>query len=644
MKKTLSIGMAKLCLVLLCMFTITSCKKDSILDQSRKKRDAPITKITYTEFLDNVDLSSLGVLRPKFKTSNLSEKIMAIGDEGLTSDLFIYTDSIQKMKTEDGTSYVFSMPISSPHAVSFRNLTIHVNKSNKTNAFITTYTPSRKWISDWKLNHHIKYEGDVSFAPLRMEALNIKEALKVEKVDQGDKLMSVGNKTMLTQVCDTYSITTYTAYGCSDGNHMPWDDACVWNWEGSEVPSGEYRGGYTPHNTLFTACSTIDLGYGGGSGEGSGGGGSTPTPPPNYDPCNGGVPTVSTTFEKGTRLMKLPPNPCDGVDPGPIDPPSEPSLSLEQSTLLANPLINQTGEIRNFIVNNPAISSELHNLLSEEDYSYESQVAAAMMIKGSLSGQVNVPNAQTLYANVSSAIPATINPDLGLYFATYFSTECAIIKFQHPDWPKWKVFYHASKEMLHMALDGIGFVPMYGEVADIANGVIYLVEGDGVNASLSMIGAIPIAGWWATGAKYAKKTLNLANGSKTTLKWVAYGNNAIHFGNRSQLRKVLGLLKGDLRQAHHIIPWAKAGHRAIQKAARSKKFFHLNEALNGIPLNQLVHSGSHAHYDDLVQLKLDQIDVNLSPEETYDEIINIIGDIRNAINSYPNIPLNQLIF
>ncbi len=70
----------------------------------------------------------------------------------------------------------------------------------------------------------------------------------------------------------------------------------------------------------------------------------------------------------------------------------------------------------------------------------------------------------------------------------------------------------------------------------------------------------------------------------------------------------------------------------------------MNEALNGIPLNSLVHNGSHANYDNLVQLKLDQINVNLSPEETYDEIVNIIGDIRNAINSYPNIPLNQLIF
>ncbi|RDC57401.1 hypothetical protein DU508_09605 [Pedobacter chinensis] len=174
--------------------------------------------------------------------------------------------------------------------------------------------------------------------------------------------------------------------------------------------------------------------------------------------------------------------------------------------------------------------------------------------------------------------------------------------------------------------------------------MIYLVEGDGTNATLSVLGAIPIAGWWATGAKFAKKTLNLGNGSKTTLKWVSIAGNKIHFGYRGQLRKVLQLAKGDARQAHHIIPWAMYANKAIQKAAKSKHPFHMNEALNGIPLNTLIHNGSHANYDAIVQRKLDLIPENLTPEQTYSAILEIIGDIRNAINSYPNIPLNQLIF
>ncbi|QIL42070.1 hypothetical protein G7074_24060 [Pedobacter sp. HDW13] len=639
MKMTLSIGKAMACLALLCTLVIASCKKELAISPSYGKIEEPIKKITYDEFLRSVDIGSFGVLKEKFKSSGSRERVMSIGDQTYHHDLAIYTDTIQKIINKNSVSYIFKMPLTSARAISFRNLTIEI-KDDKTSAFITTYTPSQKWINERRKTNYLQYDGAVSFAPIQLESLNLKEALSIVKTEGRDKLMAAGNKNMLAQICIGYTIMTTSAYGCSNGNHMPWDEGCPWNF-GGVVPPGDHAGGYTTNVEVYEVCQLTETAsdYGGG-----GGGSSTPTPPPNYNPCDGGIPTVSVAFEKGTRLMALPPNPCDGVDPGPIDPPSEPSLSLGQSTLLANSLINQTGEIRNFIVNNPSISNELNDLVSEDDYSFESQVAAAMMIKGTLSNQINTPNSQTLYTNISSTIPTTINPDLGLYFATYFSTECAIIKFEHPDWPKWKVFYYASKEMLHLALDGVGLIPVYGEVADLANAVIYLVEGDGVNATLSAIGVIPIAGWWATGARYAKKTLNLANGSKTTLKWVAYAGNAIHFGNRSQLRKVLNLAKGDLRQAHHIIPWAKSAHRAIQKAAKSKYFFHMNEALNGIPLNTLVHSGSHSHYDDLVQLRLDQISSNLSPEQTYDEILNIISDIRNAINSYPNVPLNQLLF
>ncbi|WP_412468549.1 AHH domain-containing protein [Pedobacter sp. KLB.chiD] len=140
-----------------------------------------------------------------------------------------------------------------------------------------------------------------------------------------------------------------------------------------------------------------------------------------------------------------------------------------------------------------------------------------------------------------------------------------------------------------------------------------------------------------------KKTLHLANGSKTTLKWVAVAGETIHFGNRSQLRKVLQLAKGDARQAHHIIPWAKSTNWAIQKAAKSKHFFHMNDILNGIPLNNLAHSGSHNLYDNRVVELLENILKNLTPEQTYDEVLAIISHIRNTINNYPNVPFNQLL-
>lgn len=56
----------------------------------------------------------------------------------------------------------------------------------------------------------------------------------------------------------------------------------------------------------------------------------------------------------------------------------------------------------------------------------------------------------------------------------------------------------------------------------------------------------------------------------------------ITFGNRGQLRKVLGLAKGNPNQAHHIIAWASevTEHVVVQRAATNG--FHMNEAVNGL--------------------------------------------------------------
>lgn len=104
------------------------------------------------------------------------------------------------------------------------------------------------------------------------------------------------------------------------------------------------------------------------------------------------------------------------------------------------------------------------------------------------------------------------------------------------------------------------------------------------------------------------------------------------------------MLKGDLRQAHHIIPWELYDSPAIQKAALSSNAFHLNEALNGIPLNNAVHYGSHANYNNLIKEKLDAIPSNYTPDQTYNEVIKIINKAKQAIQNHPNTPINQLVF
>lgn len=220
----------------------------------------------------------------------------------------------------------------------------------------------------------------------------------------------------------------------------------------------------------------------------------------------------------------------------------------------------------------------------------------------------------------------------------------------NPEWSKSKCLWEATKEIVHLSLDAFGLIPVGGEVADLINGVLYTIEGDKLNATLSYASAIPVAGWSTASVKFAIKIKDVSQtaytvSTKVKLVWKNV-DGVIKFGDRGQLRKVLGMGTSavDARQAHHIIPWAKQSHPAVQKAAKSSNAFHMNEALNGIPLNNAVHNGSHANYDNLVQIRLNAIPANATPNQAYEEILDIINDIKNAIQNNPGVPINQLNF
>ncbi|MFK1438125.1 hypothetical protein ACIU0H_31405 [Pseudomonas aeruginosa] len=58
---------------------------------------------------------------------------------------------------------------------------------------------------------------------------------------------------------------------------------------------------------------------------------------------------------------------------------------------------------------------------------------------------------------------------------------------------------------LQTTLDVIGLIPGVGEFADIANAGISLARGDYAGAALSLLSAIPFAGWLGTAGKAARK-------------------------------------------------------------------------------------------------------------------------------------------
>jgi hypothetical protein len=69
-------------------------------------------------------------------------------------------------------------------------------------------------------------------------------------------------------------------------------------------------------------------------------------------------------------------------------------------------------------------------------------------------------------------------------------------------------------DYVQTGLDFVGLIPGLGEIADGANALIYLGRGDYVNASLSAAAMIPIAGWAATGGKFANKAVKYSNTKK----------------------------------------------------------------------------------------------------------------------------------
>ena len=106
----------------------------------------------------------------------------------------------------------------------------------------------------------------------------------------------------------------------------------------------------------------------------------------------------------------------------------------------------------------------------------------------------------------------------------------------------------------------------------------------------------------------------------------------------------MGSISVNPKQAHHLIPWATRNHPAVQKAAKSGSAFHMNEALNGIPLSTAVHNGSHNNYNNLVQGYLDAIPNTVTPDQAYNAINTLINNIRTAILNNPTTPINQLSF
>ena len=308
-----------------------------------------------------------------------------------------------------------------------------------------------------------------------------------------------------------------------------------------------------------------------------------------------------------------------------------------------------------YLSNNLLINQDIKTFLYENENTEEAKLAAKITIDVSNAGILTDPNSPLHYSIALNYLPSCCpsGPILGTQYLGYITNRMAVLRHQGDCNYFITCYAMAVKDVLQTGLDIIGLIPVAGEVADVTNGIIYTISGDLTNASLSFAATIPVAGWTATGVKWARKAVTLSNGTKTALNWYKRTDGVISFGkqNSAQFRKLLGLATGDIRQAHHIIPWELAEDgtiEVIQKAAGANFPFHVQDILNGIPLSPLQHKGSHDLYTGRVRSALNDIKqrfgASLTPEIAYNEIVDLTNRIKEAILANPNTNIENIIF
>ena len=74
---------------------------------------------------------------------------------------------------------------------------------------------------------------------------------------------------------------------------------------------------------------------------------------------------------------------------------------------------------------------------------------------------------------------------------------------------------------IQIGLDVVGLVPVFGEIADVANAGVSLARGDYVGAGLSLASAIPFVGWFGTAGKAARYGTTMVETSGKAIKEAA---------------------------------------------------------------------------------------------------------------------------
>jgi RHS repeat-associated protein len=125
---------------------------------------------------------------------------------------------------------------------------------------------------------------------------------------------------------------------------------------------------------------------------------------------------------------------------------------------------------------------------------------------------------------------------------------------------------------IHTGLDAVGLIPGFGELADGANAIYYLAEGNKTDAGLSVASMIPIAGWFATGAKTIRnvdKAVDVAKAGERAID-IAKGGDKVKDVVKASTK---GADKGSLSGTKEALAKAKAeiGLKPTESLSKGKQ-------------------------------------------------------------------------
>ncbi len=418
----------------------------------------------------------------------------------------------------------------------------------------------------------------------------------------------------------------------------------------ARMASVPVRGHFEDHCENYFVWPDGGGGGSGSNGDGSGGGGNSSGGDTGSgwadEPC---LPSADPHLPKPA----LPPAPCN-AEPA-WEPTEEPLIKYNLSASLN---LNNAQSL--WLVNNPEYINSIYEELQSADFSEEAKTIAKIIIDQGTNnfldeswnesfGNIAYPHVQSFYEQCCPGLLTPLNPSTwGIKWANETRADYAYNRLMHKDWSKVKCLWEATQESFHTALDVAGMVPVIGEVFDLTSGILYTIQGDGDQAFLSFASMLPIAGWAANGVKYVRRLDNLKYFTSTVA-----GKTMVTFGgyNSSKFRKALGIAGDATKQAHHVLPRADVivNHEVVQKATQvaTNQGFHIDNVLNGIPVETWRNQPNHPAYTDKIYRKLERFldeQPNAAPTECYNKLLSIINEIKQVIINNPTVKINDLIF